>query len=468
MPQHPLPRSRPFPNVLVLAAAWVWAAPALRAQEPAASRPCGRPRAELAVPEVLAINLAVNRFDALVLREPWARTDFESWAHNIRLGWEWDENAFGTNMFSHPFHGSLYFNAGRSNCLSYWESVPLAFLGSWTWEYFGETYRPSLNDFFMTTFGGIALGEISHRVASTIRNTETRGAERLAREIGATLVDPIGGLNRLLRGDWSRTGPNPPEHRPGAFEFRLKAGVRKLYGDSTGIRDLSPTILLDVGYGDPFAQAYRDPFDVFTLHAQVSPGGGGVNALEGRGRLFQLELPWWGSRIRHVLVITHRYDYINNPAYSFGLQSVEVGMASRFPLVKSFELRTRLAGDLAVLGAIDAPFSGVGTRTYDFGPGAGATLEVVLARRGRTYVVLRNRGEYLHSVSGAPANHLVAFSSLEGNIPLAWGLGVGFHFSGYARISRYAGDVEDTREFFETRLFVSWTSVQRPGAGQPR
>ena len=70
-------------------------------------------------------------------------------------------------MFAHPYHGGLYFNAGRSNGLTFWESAPLAFLGSWTWEYLGETHRPALNDFFMTSFGGIALGEVFHRVATT-------------------------------------------------------------------------------------------------------------------------------------------------------------------------------------------------------------------------------------------------------------------------------------------------------------
>lgn len=117
----------------------------------------------------MGLNFAVNRFAAWVAREEWARADFESWARNLRMGWEWDENNFVINMIMHPFHGSQYFNAGRSNCLRYWESVPLAFFGSWVWEFFGETHRPSLNDFFMTSFGGIALGEMTTRVTAQLR-----------------------------------------------------------------------------------------------------------------------------------------------------------------------------------------------------------------------------------------------------------------------------------------------------------
>ena len=115
-----------------------------------------KPRPLLAVGEALAINLFVNRVDAWVFKDDWAQTGPKYWSRNLRLGWEWDEDAFPTNMFAHPYHGGLYFNAGRSNGLGYFESVPIAFMGSWTWEYLGETYRPSLNDWFMTSFGGIS------------------------------------------------------------------------------------------------------------------------------------------------------------------------------------------------------------------------------------------------------------------------------------------------------------------------
>ena len=121
----------------------------------------------LAIAETFLINIAVNRANGWVLNEPWADLDFKDLAHNLSLGWEWDTDLFSMNMFTHPFHGSLYFNAGRSNGLTYWESVPLVYLGSWTWEYLSESHRPSLNDFFITSFGGIALGEIAHRVSAT-------------------------------------------------------------------------------------------------------------------------------------------------------------------------------------------------------------------------------------------------------------------------------------------------------------
>ncbi len=442
----------------------------VRAQvaDSAGARGCGPLRASLAVEEVLAINLAVNRFDAVVLKDEWARSNFESWSRNFRLGWEWDENAFPTNMFAHPFHGSQYFSSGRANCLNYWESAPLAFLGSWVWEFFGETFRPSFNDFLMTSFGGVAVGEMTHRVAATLRDTETRGAGRVTREAAALLINPIEGINRLFRGQWTAVAPNPPEHDAGAFAFRFGAGVRKVHDDSSGVSNFAPTILVDIDYGDPLDHAYREPFDAFSVHVQVSPGGGGLNALQTEGRIFQLALPWWGTRVRHALMLSHRYDYINNPVYSFGAQSIETGLISRFPLPGQFVLHAKAAADVVVLGAINAPFSGFGERTYDFGPGAGSRLQFALVRNGNTYLSWYNRGEYVHSVSGAPADHVILFSGLEGNFPLAHGIGLGFYVSGDRRQSRYMNGPQNTRDFLESRVFLSWAGARRSAGGEVR
>ena len=139
----------------------------------------------MAIGQTIAINTFVNRMDAWAFKDDWARSGTRAWGRNLRLGWEWDEDAFPTNMFAHPYHGGLYFNAGRANGLSYFQSVPLAFFGSWTWEHFGETYRPSLNDWFMTSFGGIALGEMFHRMSSTIRDNGATGRGRTMRELAA-------------------------------------------------------------------------------------------------------------------------------------------------------------------------------------------------------------------------------------------------------------------------------------------
>jgi len=61
----------------------------------------------MAVAQTVAINTFVNRVDAWVFNQGWARAGTRAWGRNLRLDWEWDEDAFPTNMFAHPYHGGL-------------------------------------------------------------------------------------------------------------------------------------------------------------------------------------------------------------------------------------------------------------------------------------------------------------------------------------------------------------------------
>jgi Domain of unknown function (DUF3943) len=429
-----------------------------------------RPRPLGAVAEALAINVAVNRIDAWGFGQDWAKVKPSDWWRNLRLGWEWDEDGFLTNMFSHPYHGGLYFNAARANGLDYWEAVPLTFLGSYTWEHFGERFRPSLNDFFMTSFGGIALGEVFHRLGASIRDNGATGTARVSREIAALPFDPITGLNRLVRGDWKRTGANPPEHTPEGYLLRISAGARVVedsgFIDRESSTSGSASLVVDLDYGDPFSKPYETAFDVIEVRMQLSPGGGGLNQLRASGRLFARPLNGEDARNRHIFSVNQRYDYVNNPAHRFGAQSVEVGLYSRWRLNRTTGLRTQGFVDGIVLGALDAPYSGSGSRTYDFGPGIGFRTEFSLERRGVTFLTLYGRSEYVHSVSGAAADHVVGFGGVEATIPVAFNLGLGLHGGYFSRVSRYPDQPEEKREFPEIRLFLVWTAAAFPSGRQ--
>jgi hypothetical protein len=163
--------------------------------------------------------------------------------------------------------------------------------------------------------------------------------------------------------------------------------------------------------------------------------------------------------------VNQRFDYSSNPAQNFGAQSVEVGLLSRWRLPHEFALRTHAFGDAIFLGAIDAPRAGVGERIYDFGPGAGVRLQADLERRGITYVSMVVRSEFLHTTSGATANHIADFGGLELNIPVAYGVGLGVHSAYYARKSVYRDGTRNRHDFPELRLYLNWTAAGRPQSG---
>ena len=90
---------------------------------------------------------------------------------------------------------------------------------------FGEVWAPSPNDLANTTLGGITLGEMLFRFSSLTLDNEATGSNRVVREVGAGLINPVRGFNRLVRGedrpdlgDPARLAPHPD---PGVDGRRL-------------------------------------------------------------------------------------------------------------------------------------------------------------------------------------------------------------------------------------------------------
>ena len=173
----------------------------------------------------------------------------ETWWENMQQGWVWDLDDFTVNQIGHPYQGSNYFTAGRANGLSFWESAALAAFGSATWEYFGETNHPSLNDFINTTLGGIALGEMFHRVGLAGAQYER---------------DRPGALLERIRGDVDRSGQRtePPDRQARRSPGRREAarhGAVGARGHALGRRPLARHAdVVDPGDRRPVPGSGRD------------------------------------------------------------------------------------------------------------------------------------------------------------------------------------------------------------------
>lgn len=140
--------------------------------------------------ETFGLNMLVWSFDRYIVKEDWAYINGHTIKSNFKKGPVWDTDQFTTNLFSHPYHGSLYFNAARSNGMNFWQSAPFAAGGSLMWEFFMENEPPSINDMLATTFGGIELGEITYRLSDLFIDNRSSGAERVGREVLAGILSP--------------------------------------------------------------------------------------------------------------------------------------------------------------------------------------------------------------------------------------------------------------------------------------
>ena len=60
-----------------------------------------------------------------------------------------------------------------------------------------ENTRPSWNDLVNTTLGGMALGEMEHRLSTVLLDNTATGSERFWRELGGVILNPVGALRSL-------------------------------------------------------------------------------------------------------------------------------------------------------------------------------------------------------------------------------------------------------------------------------
>ena len=246
-----------------------------------------------ALAEVTGVNVFVQLFDRYVTSEEFAQTTLRSIKRNFTDGMVWDNDFFITNMFMHPYHGNLYFNAARTNGLSFWESAPFSQLGSAMWEFLGETEPPAINDIIATTCGGMAIGEMTHRLSLTVLDDRDRGFNRFLREAVATIVNPIQGLHRIFSGDaWRVKNRNYRYHdfNKTPLDVSFTVGWRYLADDGALFRGLhAPYINATLTYGTSVdADKHTQPYDFFDIELNSAFGGGQpmVNTLSILGRLW--------------------------------------------------------------------------------------------------------------------------------------------------------------------------------------
>ena len=246
-----------------------------------------------AAAEATGINVGVQLFDRYALNSDFAQTTLNSLKRNFTDGMVWDNDFFITNLFAHPYHGNLYFNAARSNGLNFWESAPYALGGSLMWEFLGETEPPAINDVIATTCGGIAIGEMTHRLSLTVLDDRDRGCSRFLREAAATIINPIQGLHRIFSGDaWRVRSDHYRYHDFNKIpvDMSFSVGWRYLADNGALFRGIhAPYVNITLMYGTPVdGERHTTPYDFFDLEMNAAFGGGQpfVNTLNIVGRLW--------------------------------------------------------------------------------------------------------------------------------------------------------------------------------------
>jgi hypothetical protein len=297
--------------------------------------------------------------------------------------WTFDLDDFDTNQFLHPYHFQLTFTAGRSSGLGFWESALFPLLGSLFWELFLETQGPSVNDQITSTLGGIFLGEGLFRLSDMIL-LGGGPSPGVLRQVGAFLVAPVAGFNRLVFGY-----PGDVE-RPVTSLVRVTAGgaggqtsASGAPSAATGLRGFAAVEVTQFGVGGWRA---RRPFEHFEFAAGFAAGSG-AGVLAG-----QTGAQWYllvsglivpgrvdgGRSFQGLWGLFGGYEYDEPSALRLSASTLGVGLTGQWELGGRAALQGTAVANWVVLGVADAMGSRTTTASYKVGPSAEALLDAKL------------------------------------------------------------------------------------------
>lgn len=335
--------------------------------------------------EAFMINVGVQCFDQFVMNEDFAKITMHTIRHNIKNGFVWDNDQFSTNLFAHPYHGGLYFNAARSNGMNFWQSIPYSFCGSLMWETTCEIEPPAINDLMATTFGGVCIGEVTHRISNLVYDDRQRGFKRFLREFLGAVVCPIKELNRIISGDaWKVRGSYYKYHdyKQLPVDFSISAGYRYLADQNTLFRgEGNPYINLNLIYGDPFKAETNKPYDFFTtdLTFGLSSNQPLITSVHLLGRL-------WGAHVienkdmKVQFGIFQHFNYYDSQPVKDGTNevpyriseaaSIGPGILINYPTMGNLtKLQQGIFLDGIILGGSLSDYYNVIDRDYNMGSG---------------------------------------------------------------------------------------------------
>jgi hypothetical protein len=393
----------------------------------------------------------------------WAKIGPSVWARNIENPWVWDNNKFLNNQFSHPYHGSLYFNAGRTNGYSFWQSVPWAFGGSLMWEWFFEGWAPAPNDWFNTSLGGITLGEMLYRTSSLALDNRATGGERMWREIGATALNPVRGFNRLMRGQMNDVVANPADWRPSRIFASFDVGYRSATGgDSRGNAGTSQVgfVQAEMFYGDQVDDLAKTPFSAFHVGLEVATANQGERGrfakLTARGNLGAHQLSR-SAKSSQQLALFMTYEFLSSESIEFGGQGFLGGLVSRWGNPHGFRIQSEVLGAAYPIAATQSDyFVSLEGRDYDYGLGFGGNLRLAAIWEGLGAINASARMLWEPVLSGFNGDHYQYSASLEGRLYARGRVGLGASVTAYHRHSVYDDFPDVSVDGTQIRAYASY------------
>ena len=437
-------RRQPYRFVVLLALCSAAQSAIANAQERADTG--DRPAASFwqAAAGIATVNWTTWAYNWYVQRWPWAHVGTQSWGQNLRDGFVWDNDCFLDNHLAHPYHGSFYHSSARGSGYGFWASFPFVAAGSASWELFAEKITPSLNDLINTTFGGMALGEVTYRLSSLLGARGRNGPPGFSREVGAFVLSPVGRMQGLLQGGDDRS--------MGQIASQPEERASLAMGRGSG----HPFVELSVRYGTPFNAGPIHPYDAFEFRLQVSPDpSGAVRHVAISGLLARQTLSQ-SARSHSALGLFQHFEYEDLPRLEFSGHSLSGAVLFQRRLGERNRLTFGAHLEGIILGGISSDHGFEWRRNYDLGPGAGARGSASFVRNRREWLRIEGRALWLHSIHGSDADHTATFVQVGATVPLRGAVGAGGNLALATRHSSYTGFPSVSQRVPQIRAYLTW------------
>lgn len=276
--------------------------------------------------EVFFIDLSAITADYALNDNPWTFLKPSVLKYNLGNPWIWDNSPFLRNQIAHPLIGSFYFNAARSNSISFLPSVLYSLAGSAMWETIFQLGEHSINDIITTTFTGTITGEIIYRLSCELY--------QVCPALGL-FMNPVGAINAFFR--------NQPLFSEGEIyssEIYLGSGISNYnlsFPNSSfeGLSSLRIPLLtsgFEIIYENPYGHSSKAFMDQFTVAGQFN--------FDNENKYFNLNLDsiLYGSRIyltekaASTVGATFNYDFTYSSDFFHSINTLGVSLKQYFPL----------------------------------------------------------------------------------------------------------------------------------------
>ena len=288
---------------------------------------------------------------------------------------------------------------------------------------------------------------------------------RKKKELIATVIDPIGGLTRMVNGDAKRVADKPPTMIPSSVRYSIAGGVMWQGESLKDVDDRAlPFVDMALFYGNTRETRSTVPYGSFDA---VFSLGAGVTQTGIRGRMFGT--PFGGHYQFNVL---QTFDFIMNPAYDYGGQGVDLEVGMTRQIFSGTTLWMAGGGGVTLLGAVNAlappppPADGGkvptgagfdGSRPYDYGPGFRWSGFIQMSRQSQPYFTISYQGYHVAVVDGTRSNHVLQRLFVDARIPVRYSFSIGLAGEYFFRKAYFWPEGNRTDESPQLRAYIAWS-----------